>query len=72
MLNIFKKPKKSKWIDICVYDSSGRYKLVQMRYRIDNNKKEFRTCSLGFVNDHLAKLDVHKNVFSNNTETKPE
>ena len=40
MKKIFKRPKKSKWIDVGMYDKTGYYKLIQMRYRIDNNKKE--------------------------------
>jgi len=54
--------KKSNWIDVGMYDKSGHYKLVQMRYRLDNNKKSFRTVSLGFVNDYGIKLELFKRI----------
>lgn len=60
MRSIF--PKKSKWIDIYMFEDSGKYKLIQMRYRLDNNKKEFRTASIGFVNDYTVKLKIYENV----------
>lgn len=60
MRSIF--PKKSNWIDIYMFESSGYYKLIQMRYRLDNNKKEFRTASIGFVNDYTVKLKIYENV----------
>ena len=55
-------PKKSKWIDIYLYDDSGHYKLIQMRYRLDNNKKQFRTALIGFVNDYTVKQQIYDNV----------
>lgn len=55
-------PKKSKWIDIYMFEVSGKYKLIQMRYRLDNNKKEFRITSIGFVNDYTVKLKIYENV----------
>jgi hypothetical protein len=58
--------KKSNWIDVGMYDRSGHYKLVQMRYRLDNNKKSFRTVSLGFVNDYGIKLELFKRIQSYN------
>jgi hypothetical protein len=58
--------KKSNWIDVGMYDKSGHYKLVQMRYRLDNNKKSFRTVSLGFVNDYGIKLELFKRIQSYN------
>ena len=60
MRSIF--PEKSKWIDIYVFEDSGRYKLIQMRYRLDNNKKEFRTASIGFVNDYTVKQKIYENI----------
>jgi hypothetical protein len=60
MQSIF--PKKSKWTDIYIFEDSGRYKLIQMRYRLDNNKKEFRIASIGFVNDYTVKLKIYENV----------
>jgi len=64
MIGLF--AKKSKWIDVGMYDTRGHYKLVQMRYRIDNNKKEFRTVSLGFVNDYAIKSELFKNIQASN------
>lgn len=65
--------KKSNWIDVGMYDKSGYYKLVQMRYRLDNNKKSFRTVSLGFVNDgHGIKLDLFKRIQSFNCFPKEQ
>ena len=55
-------PEKCKWIDVGMYDKFGHYKLVQMRYRLDNNKKEFRTASIGFINDYTVKLKIYENV----------
>jgi hypothetical protein len=55
-------PKKSKWIDIYMFQNSGKYKLIQMRYRLDNNKKEFRIASIGFVNDYTVMLKIYENV----------
>ena len=60
MRSIF--PKKSSWIDIYMFENSGKYKLIQMRYRLDNNKKEFRTASIGFVNDYTVKLKIYENI----------
>jgi hypothetical protein len=60
MRSIF--PKKSKWIDISMFEDGGNYKLIQMRHRLDNNKKEFRTASIGFVNDYTVKLKIYENV----------
>lgn len=61
-------PKKTKWIDIYMYDRNGHYKLIQMRYTLDNNKKEFRTVDVGFVNDFTVKLKIYDAVLSNNLE----
>lgn len=55
-------PKKSKWIDIYMFERSGEYNLIQMRYRLDNNKKEFRIASIGFVNDYAVKLKIYENI----------
>jgi len=57
-------PKKSKWIDIEMFDSSGRYKLIQMRYVLKNNKKQFRVVSIGFVNDFMQKDKIYKKVLN--------
>ena len=61
-------PKKSKWIDIYMFDRSGHYKLIQMRVRLDNNKKEFRIADIGFVNDFTVKLKIYESVLSNGIE----
>jgi len=66
MNNWFKIPEKSKWIDVGMYDKDGHYKLVQMRYRIDNNKKQFRTVSLGFINSYMYKEKLFSGVLSHN------
>jgi hypothetical protein len=55
-------PKRTKWIDIYMFESSGYYKLIQMRCRLDNNKKEFRTTSIGFINDPTVKLEIYERV----------
>ena len=60
-------PKKSKWHDIGIYDKFGEYLLIQLRCGLDNNKKEFRTVSMGFVNDHVIKQDLFKAVLSVNS-----
>jgi hypothetical protein len=66
MWKIFKMTVKSKWIDVGMYDKMGYYKLVQMRYRLDNNKKEFRIVSLGFVNSYEDKPTLFKNIQAHN------
>jgi hypothetical protein len=43
-------PKKSKWFDVGIKDSSGYYNLIQCRYTLKTNKKQFRTVRLGFIN----------------------
>lgn len=55
-------PKKTKWVDIGCYDSSGKYKLLQMRTYLDTDKKEFRTVSLGFINDWTIKESIFKKI----------
>lgn len=45
---------------------TGHYKLIQMRYRLDNNKKQFRTVSLGFVNDFQIRSNLFKNIQDSN------
>lgn len=61
----FKLAEKSKWIDVGMYDHNGYYKLVQMRYRLDNNRKTFRTVSLGFINAYEYKDRLFSNILSN-------
>lgn len=63
-------PEKSKWTDVYMFDSSGHYKLIQMRHRLDNNAKEFRTASIGFVNDYTVKETIYKSVLQPNHSTK--
>lgn len=48
-------PKKSKWIDIGCYERKGTYYLLQMRYEIESNKKEFCIATMGFINDYNQK-----------------
>lgn len=67
MKNIFK-TEKSKWIDVGMYDKDGYYKLVQMRYRLKDNKKEFRTVSLGFVNAYEYSQQLFKNIMAYNAK----
>lgn len=45
-----------------MFDSSGHYKLIQVRHRLDNNKKQFRTASIGFVNDYTVKQRIYEAV----------
>ena len=42
-------PEKSMWIDISCFDESGEYILLQMRFNLKNNKKEFRRLYMGCV-----------------------
>lgn len=58
-------PNKSKWIDISMFDRDGYYKLIQMRIRLDNNKKEFRIANIGFINDSSVKEKIYESVLSN-------
>ena len=55
-------PKKSKWVDIYMFEDNGRYKLIQMRHRLDNNKKEFRIASIGYINDNTVKSKIYENI----------
>ena len=59
-------PKKSSWIDISMHEDSGYYNLIQMRYRLDNNKKEFRKAKMGFINDYKVKSFIYGKVISKN------
>lgn len=62
-------PKKSQWFDIGTFESSGEYKLIQMRYNLDNNKKSFRVVSMGFVNDHAQRAKIYEKVLSIGAES---
>lgn len=55
-------PKKTKWIDVGLFDLNGHYKLIQMRKRIDNNKKKFRIVKIGFVNDYVRREVIFENI----------
>jgi hypothetical protein len=46
-------PQYSKWIDVGIKDIEGNYTLIQYRYRIRDNKKQFKTRRIGFVNDSI-------------------
>ncbi len=52
-------PKKSKWVDIGCYERMGTYYLIQGRRIIYNNKKEFRTTTIGFINDYTEKVAIY-------------
>lgn len=66
MIKLFLFPPKSKWVDVGMYDDKGYYKLVQMRIRLDNNKKEFRTVSLGFINAYIYRDELFSKILSLN------
>ena len=68
MFNWLKKSKKSKWIDVGMYDDCGTYTLVQMRYCLETNKKEFRTESIGFINDYMNKPKLFENILKYNLD----
>jgi len=63
----FIRPQKSKWIDVAIFDSAGRYKLVQMRIQLNNNKKTFRVKQIGFINDYTIKNEMYKNILALNS-----
>lgn len=56
-------PEKSKWFDISCFECEGTYRLIQMRYRLDNNKKQFRIAKIGFVNDPSQKSGIYNRSF---------
>ena len=60
-------PKKSKWIDLGYSDNCGNYHLYQMRYRLDNNRKEFRKVKIGFVNDHTQRPFIYEQIQEHNS-----
>lgn len=62
-------PEKSMWIDISCFDESGEYILLQMRFNLKNNKKEFRRLSMGFVNDSRVKPTIFEKVIGVNNNT---
>jgi hypothetical protein len=62
-------PKKSAWQDLGLYEINGNYYLLQMRFRLDNNKKEFRKVHLAFVNDYTQKERIYNAVLDNNAVT---
>ena len=43
-------PPKTPWVDQTLVFNDGYARLIQMRYNINNNKKEFRTVKIGWVN----------------------
>lgn len=47
-----------------MFEDTGRYKLVQLRYRLDNNRKEFRVACMGFVNDHKQRQALYDNTLA--------
>lgn len=53
--------KKSKWIDIAVSECLGYYILIQMRYNLKTNKKQFRKVKL-WVNDISVKNQMNENI----------
>lgn len=57
-------PEKSQWFDVGMFESSGYYKLIQMRYVLKNNKKLFRVTSVGFVNDYTQRVEIFKKSLS--------
>jgi len=57
-------PKKSQWFDIGCCETSGTYKLVQMRYNLKTNKKEFRKASMGFINDYTVRHILYEKATS--------
>ena len=59
-------PKYTKWIDVQLYDSGGHYKLVQMKIRIRDNKKIFKTITLGFINDYTVKDSIRQRILNTN------
>lgn len=70
MFNWLKKSKKSKWIDVGVIEESGVYTLMQMRYTLDTNKKEFRKANIGFINQWgiTETKKICENVLKYNSE----
>ena len=61
-------PKYTKWIDIQLYDSGGHYKLIQMKIRLRDNKKIFRTNTLGFINDYTVKDSIRQRILTTNIQ----
>ncbi len=59
-------PKKSQWFDVGCYERDGHYKLIQMRFNLDNNRKEFRTANMGFINDYKIKNELFDVILSIN------
>ncbi len=57
-------PEKSKWFDISCFERDGVYCLIQMRYVISNNKKQFRVVKIAFVNDTCQKKGIYDSVLS--------
>jgi len=57
-------PEKSKWFDVGMFEESGRYKLIQMRFVLKNNKKSFRVVSIGFVNDYTVRSSIYQKILS--------
>lgn len=62
-------PQKTKWIDLGLFNKSGRYTLVQMRITLKNNKKEYRRTSMGFINDYVEKENLYKASMRHNSDS---
>ena len=67
LLATFKKRKYSDWADVGCYDRGGHYYLLQMSYRLDDNRKRFRQAKIGgFINDYVNRPEIFKNTLSLN------
>ena len=64
----FLRPERSKWIDVGICDISGRYKLIQMRIQLNNNKKTFRVKEIGYINDFAIKQELYKNILAKHSD----
>lgn len=58
MLSIFKKRKWSKWQDVTLITSSGRYYLLQVKECELTGIKKYRRSGLGWVNDYKNIQDI--------------
>ena len=58
--------KYSKWIDIQVIEHAGNFYLIQMKIRVNDNKKIFRKKKIAFVNNQNYEGIVRANILEHN------
>jgi len=54
----------SQWNDVGIKENQGWYSLVQVKYRLSDNKKVFRTTKIGFISQSISKESIFSTLQS--------